>query len=273
MRIFKPLSIALSLVLTFLVSSTIAMASVSGTNTAKVDVTVKTQQGGKWIDARKDTTTSKGVLRFKNVLPGKYKFTIDKDDVTTGQTLGLKLRLLDRYGRAIKGKRANVDVSIYISGTKIPIATYRTDKHGWIDLVGITNNTIYGIDVTDNAHLGRKAQRPRIKMKAKIDSSKWFYAAYKRIDKNGWLRVQDVLPGKYKFKYKRGDVANINQPFNLKARFRNADGNIAKHAKVKIYAYPFGIKTYVGTFKTNRKGWLMLPGVMPNVKYKINVRD
>ncbi len=269
----KTLSIALSLVMLFTASGTVAMASVSGTNAAKVDVTVKTKQGGTWITARKDTTDKKGLLSFKNVLPGKYKFIIDKDDVAVGQTLAVKLRLLDHYGRAIKNKRATVNISVYIGDMELPVATYHTHKNGWLNLTGITSGTTYKIDVADDMHIGKKTNRPRVKVKAKIDGSNWFPVAYKRINANGWLTVKDVLPGFYKFKYKRTDVGNVNQPFNLVMRVRNADGDHVKYAKVKIYAYPFGVKTYIGTFKTDRKGYIRLPGVMPNMKYKIKVRD
>ncbi len=247
-------------------------ASVAGTNADKVKVSVETKQGGTWIEAREDKTDRNGVLEFENVLPGKYKFTIDKDDLERGQTLGLELRLLDKDGRAIKNERADVDVYIYGGKTKIFIARYQTDKDGWLDLAGITSGTVYEIDVREEMRIKSKDNQPRIKMKAKINGSDWFKVAYKRI-KNGWLEVEDVLPGSYKFKYKSKDVTDINQPFNLKARVRNSSGDNVKNAKVKLYAYPFGEKTFVAEIKTDKKGWIQLPGVVPNMKYKIRVKD
>lgn len=257
----------------FLTNTHAVQASVSGTNADKVKVSAKTKQGGEWIDAREDKTDRNGVLEFENVLPGKYKFTIDANDIQAGQTLGLELRLLDEHGRKIDDERADVDVYVYIADTKVFVARYQTDKDGWLDLAGITSDTVYELDVKDKMHIGSKDNQPRIKMKAKINGSDWFLAAYKRISKDGWLEVEDVLPGSYKFKYKSKDVADVNQPFNLKARLRNKDGDDVKYAKVKLYAYPFGIKTFVAELKTDRKGWIQLPGVVPNMKYKIKVKD
>lgn len=249
-----------------------AHAGISGTNADHVTVTVKTKQGGEWITARKEKTDTHGVLTLKGALPGKYKFIIDRDDVQSGQTLALKIKLLDENGRQANDERLDVNVYVYAGATKILAAATRSDKDGWLDLVGVTSGTTYELDVKDHATLRGKHGKPRIKMKAKIDGSNWFTAAYKRT-KGGVLKVEDVLPGKYKFSYKRKDVANANMPFTLKARFRNADGKRVRKATVKIYAYPFGIKTFVGKMKTDSKGWLTIPGVMPHMKYKVTIKD
>lgn len=249
-----------------------AHASVSGTNADDVKVTVETKQGGEWFKAREVRADDDGVLELENALPGKYKFTLDEDDVESGQTLGLKIRVLDEQGREFDDERADVDVYVYVGDTKVFVATYETDKDGWLDLSGITSGTTYELDVKDEAELSSKDDKPRIKMKASIDGSDWFYASYKRI-KNGWLEVEDVLPGKYKFKYKSKDVADINMPFNLRATFRDEDGDDVKNAKVKIYAYPFGTKMMIAEMRTDKDGELEIPGAMPNMKYRIKVSD
>ncbi len=264
--------VALLSVMCALTAAGTAHAGISGTNAKHVDVTVKTKQGGTWFTARATTTDQDGVVTLKNALPGKYRFFIDSDDRRDSQTLALQVRLLDERGRRFTD-RADVAVSVYTEdGTEVVVGTYRTDRHGWLDLVGITHGTTYKLDVKDTAHLKKKKNKPRVRVKAKIDDSKWFPAVYKRLRTDGTLRVRDVLPGSYKFSYKRGD-AQEDQPFTLHMRLRTEDGKTAKRKKVTVYAYPFGIKRKIGTFKTTRTGDLVLPGVRTGMKYKIRVKD
>jgi hypothetical protein len=245
----------------------------AGTNADDVSVTVKAKQGGKWITAREENADDDGVLEMKNVLPGKYRFQIDEDDQTAGQTLGVKARMLDDEGRRIKDN-IDVDAYIYIAGVKVAIATYTTDNKGWIELAGITHDTTYELDVRGDGHVSKKDNRPRIKVKTKIDNSDWFEASYQRLDSNGILHVDDVITGKYKFKYKSTDNVNPLQPFTLHARLRHDNGKkIKEPTKVKLYVYMMGMRQKVGEMKTDSKGYITIPGMMTGMKYKIKVSD
>lgn len=258
----------------FFVAPLLASAGVSGTNAGDVKVKIHVKQGGEWFKAKTMHTDSNGVLELKNAIPGWYKMVIDDDDVEPSQTLAAKIRMLDREGKRVKEK-VDVDAYVDIGGTKTFVTTYETDKSGWVELSGITSGTKYYFDIKekDGVSLSKKDGRPRIKVKAKIDGSDWFRAAYKRTDQAKVLELENVLSGKYKFSYKNGD-ASLADPFTLKIRVRDEDGKkIRKPTDVDLFAYINKVRVPVGTLKTDSKGWLIIPGVMTKMKYKIEVDD
>ncbi|MEN8252308.1 MAG: hypothetical protein ABFQ53_01885 [Patescibacteria group bacterium] len=268
------LMIAFSLLLT--PAMTLA---VSGTNIDEKYVEVKTKQGGEWFVARKVKTDEDSSLRLKDVLPGKYIFSVEDDDIEAGQTLGLELRMKDEDGKNIKEK-TDVDAYIYIGDMKMFAGTFETDKNGYLDLEGILLGMTYELDVKGDGKVKKKDNLARIKTKAKIDGSDWFQSSYDRLDEdptgatNGILEIKNALPGKYKFKLKSGDPYNPAKPFMVKARMRKENGKkIKKPTEVKVYVYMYGVKTKVAEIKTDKKGWITLPQVQPGVKYKLKVKD
>jgi 5-hydroxyisourate hydrolase-like protein (transthyretin family) len=262
--------IMLSLVGAFFMVPLFAGA-VSGTNVDNLKIKAYTKQGEKWFKASTSRTDSHGVLTKERILPGWYKFKVRGEDEKSGQTLAVKLRMLDTDGKKITEK-SNVDLYYKdTAGTKIFINRIETDKKGWVNLSGLSFDTEYKLDVKDDASLSKKDNKIRIKVSAKIDGSDWFRSRYKRTDETGVLNVEDVLPGKYKFKYKDGD-RDVALPFNLKARMLNEKGEQVKEAtKIQLYAYINKVKTPVGELMTDERGWVTIPGVMTGIKYKIDL--
>ena len=262
--------VMLSLVGTFFMVPLFAGA-ISGTAVNNLKIKTYTKQGGEWFKASTSRTDSHGILTKERVLPGWYKFKVRSEDEESGQSLAVKLRMLDSDGKKITEKS---EIDLYYkdaTGTKIPISTVETDKKGWIELSGLSFDTDYKLDVKDDASLSQKDNKTRIKVSAKIDSSDWFRSRYKRTDETGTLQVEDVLPGKYKFKYKSGD-RDVALPFTLKARMLTEKGERVKEAtKVQLYAYLNKIKTPVGELMTDHRGWVTIPGVMTGIKYKVDL--
>lgn len=251
----------------------IAAMAIDGLNANNAKVEVQAKQGGDWFTALSLRADNDGVLKIKNALPGWYKMVIDEDDEDDSQYLAAKIRMLDRDGRRLKEK-TDVELSVEVEDTEIALGTIETDEDGWIELEGLFSDLPYKMDISekDSSHVSKK-DGVRIKIKAKIDKSDWFPAAYTRTDENRVLEIENVLPGKYKFKYKSGD-ANPTEPFTLKMRLRNEDGEkIKEPTDVDLFAYVNDTKVPVGTVKTDAEGWLTLPGMMTNMKYKVDVKD
>ena len=256
-------------------------ANAASVNAENVEVKVYTKQGGEWFRAIKKETTLYGTLKLRKLLPGKYKLEVDDDDVQTPQILDVKAQMYDEKGREFDEK-VDVEVYAYIDMTSLPstvpgddkvlVNIIETDSDGEVSLENVIPGMIYDIDVDEDASLSKKTNRPRIKIKTKIDDSDWFYSQYERVDTTNTLKLKDVISGKYKFEYKEGDVANPMQRFNLYIRLRDEDGEkIKKSKKVKIYTYINDQKIPVGEFKTTNDGKLYLPNVMPG-KYKLDVK-
>ncbi len=250
--------------------SALSAHAVSGTNAADVRVTVEARQGGEWFDARRTNANDSGVISFEDALPGKYRFDIADEDVVAGQSLGIKATMLDEDGIELDEK-SDVDVYVHLGDQKVFAGTTQTDSDGELELEGIIHNVIYEVDVKDEGDLSAK-DSTRVKMYAQIDDSDWFKAATKRLKDNTVLRVENVLPGKYKFKYKSKDRDTAPQAFTLNARLRDEKGRkIKEKTKVKLYAYPYGVRTFVAEIKTDKKGWITVPGVQTHMKYKVKV--
>ena len=252
----------------------VATNALSGTNADDVEVDVKAKYEGEWFTALNMNADDDGVLRIKNVTPGWYKFIVDDDDEESGQTLAVQLRMLDNDGRKLKEK-TDIELSYKANDIEVPIGTVETDDDGWLEIEGLSPDTPYElkIDENDDSHVSKKDGEVRIKVKAKIDESDWFPAVYRRTKNNRVLKVENVLPGKYKFKYKSGD-ADPAEPFTLNMRLRNEDGEKIKEiTEVELYAYVNKVRVPVGTMMTDTKGWITIPGVLTNMKYKISVND
>ncbi|MDH4330731.1 MAG: hypothetical protein OEV93_04230, partial [Candidatus Moranbacteria bacterium] len=117
-----------------------------------------------------------------------------------------------------------------------------------------------------------KDDKYRVKVSAKIDDSGWFKSFYARTDTSKVLKIKDVLPGKYKFKYKSKD-ATPAEAFTLKMQLRDDEAEaIDEETTVEIYAFVGKMKVPVGTVKTDDEGWVTLPGVMTEMKYEVKVK-
>ena len=239
--------------------------ALSGINTDDIDVKLYTKQGGDWFKALEKETDHKGVLHVKNVLPGKYRMEIDEDDEETTQYLAVDLRMLDEDGRRLKDK-TDVDLYVYINGVKTFVKTEETDDEGWMRVGLLSFDTEYYIDVKDTSGVKKKSGELRIKTDAKIDDSDWFQAFYTNTE-DGVLTVRDVLPGKYKFEAKDA----VNQPFMLRARLLDDKSKRAENSKVDLYVYINKVRTFIGEVKTDDDGWIFLPNLMTDMKYKISV--
>jgi len=116
--------------------------------------------------------------------------------------------------------------------------------------------------------------KPRIKVYEQIDGSDWFRALYDRLNLDGVFEVENVISAKYKFKYAKDDRTALT-PFILKMRVRDEDGyKIKEETKVQLYAYPDGKnRVMVGEMMTDAKGWVTVPGVLTQMKFKVKVVD
>lgn len=258
--------IALAMSLT----ATSALA-LSGANADEAKIKIYTKQGGDWFKGLYIETDENGVLEVKDVLPGKYKIEVRDKDVEAGQVIAGNFRMLDEDGKKLREK-TDVKVYMYISDVKTLIATLTSDKEGWIQLAQIVPEAVYEFDVTENAKLSSKDNKYRVKVTRKVSDSDWYRALYERTDTDKTLTARDVLPGKYKFKYKTGD-ATPDMPFTLKLRLLNDDAErIDEETTVDLYAYIGDQKALVGTLQTDDNGWIVVPGVLTGMKYKISVK-
>lgn len=238
--------------------------ALSGYRISNTPVKVYTRQGGRWFLALTQRTDSGGVLKYENVLPGKYKIEVSKSDSRDNQLLAVDLRMLDDQSRPIH-KDLDVDIYVFVGNDKYYIGSKETDSDGWLKLSGLTLGTEYELDLGDGTHVGPKAGELRIKTKARIGGSDWFQASYKRTD-DKVLNVGNTLPGKYKF---RAVGQAKPQPFTLEARLLNASGQVVRNTDAKIYAYIKNVKTFVGEIKTDTAGWVTLPKTLTDMTYRI----
>lgn len=245
----------------------------SGANIGNTKIVVKTKQGGKWFKSLEKKTNKNGLLEVSNVLPGQYKFELkNKKDAKKDQLLALKLQVLDNKGGKFTQK---TDVKIFtkVSGKDVQIAKITTDKKGEFELENIPLNVEYKIEVSGKSKVGKKKNEARIKTSAKIEESNWFKNRYLRTKNSYVYKVDNVLPGKYKFKYKSGD-RNSNLPFTLRAKLLNKKGEeIKKVTTVDVYVYT-GKKNVkkLTTVKTDKKGWVTIPNVKSEMEYKLDIK-
>lgn len=245
--------------------------ALSGANADEVKIKIFARQGGDWFRALYVKTDDNGVLEIKNVIPGKYKIEIRDKDIEDNQIVAGKFRMLDEDGKRIREK-TDVDIYMHMNGTKTFVGTLETDEEGWLEMAVMVPDIVYELDVKDNASLSQKDGKYRIKINAKIDDSKWFRALYTRTDTDKILRVKDVPPGKYKFKYKTGD-ATPDMPFVLDMTLLNNDAErIDEETTVELYAYVGGQRALIGTMQTDDDGRVVIPGALTGVKYKVKVK-
>lgn len=248
----------------------LCVSALSGTNAGDVKVKIYAELGDDWFKVATKHADQHGVLELKNAIPGWYRMEIDEDDVESSQSLAARIRMRDRDGARIKDS-TEVKAYMDIGGVKTQVATYETDKSGWFEMSGVASEAEYYLDVEEDFSVSDKDGKPRIKVKAKVDDSEWFRAMYKRTDENKVLEIENVLPAKYKFKYKSDDAA-ITDPFTLKIRMVDEDGRkIREETDFNLYAYVEKQKVPIGTITSDRKGWLVLPGTMTGMKYKISI--
>lgn len=269
-RITSPLLFILGAFLLFPSAS----FALEGTSADDVKIKFYAKQGGEWIKASTKRADKKGVLEFKNVLPGWYELKVsDEKDEKAGQAFAVKARMVDGEGQKLNEK---TKVSLSYKNAldkKTFLGFLETDKDGWIELFPVYPKVKYHFDIDedDNAHLKNKEGRARVKVKAKIDGSDWFRARYKRTDSTNLLSLKDVLPGKYKFSYNKKD-RTADQPFNLKIQMLDEDGKkIKEETKVKVYVYQNKIRTLAAELKTDEKGWLYLPNTITKMKYRLSL--
>ena len=248
--------------------------AISGVNMDDVRVKLYTEQGDDWFRALTTRADSHGVIEVESVIPGWYKIKVDNDDEKGTQYVAVRLRMRSSDGKEFK-EDTPVDLYVKNGDDKVYIGTVETDKYGWIEVENLSLDTEYKIDISDkyDVTLHQKDGRARVKVNAKIADSDWFRAYYERTNENYTLEAENVLPGKYKYRYNHGDRSPA-LPFNLHIKMLDEKGEkIKEPTPVNLYAYigPEKTKTMVGQMMTNARGELFIPGVMTNMKYAIEV--
>ncbi len=244
----------------------------SGVNMDDVRTKLYAKQGGDWFRALTVDADDDGVVEAENVIPGWYKLKVGEEDRKGTQYVAVKLRMRDQDGKKLY-EDTPVDLYVKVGDDKVFIGTVSTDKYGWLEVENLSLDTEYKleIDERDGGSVHQKDGRARVKVNAKIDKSDWFRAFYDRTDENMTLKAENVLPGKYKYRYNDSD-RTANLPFNLHVRLVNEKGEKLKDpTKVNLFAYVGGAKTPIGQVMTDEKGWVFLPGVMTEMKYAIEV--
>lgn len=250
----------------------VAADSVSGTNASEITVTLEIRKGGKWIKIKEFETDQDGVIESENIPPGKYRLTIDADDRRTSQTVAFESRLVDDEYRPLNDE-TTVRTWLYLpDNTKVLVSERDTDDEGWLETDALYHGMIFEIDVRGNGQLSQKNGKPRIKIFAKIDGSRWFHAATTRY-KDGIVELEHVLPGKYKIKAKRKDVQDpvLQQPFTIQATLYDDDGDrVNDKTKVKLYGYFFGVKVKLAELSTDDKGHLSIPETLIDMTIRLD---
>jgi 5-hydroxyisourate hydrolase-like protein (transthyretin family) len=273
MRKKKALLMLPALLLAMIFASSLTAQAIEGVNADNVKVKVYTKQGDDWFRARYMKTDSRGILEVENVLPGKYKAVVRESEQKSTQIIAAKFRMLDNDGRKIDEK-TDVDVYMYVNDVKTLLGTWESDKKGWVSLSALYPDTEYALEIkkSNNMSLSSKDNKYRIKVKSKIDESNWFQSLYARTNESKVLKVKDVLPGYYKFKYKTKDATPADT-FTLKMQLRDDNAEeIDEETAVEIYAYSGKMKMLVGTVMTDDEGWVVLPGVITDMKYKVRIK-
>lgn len=103
---------------------------------------------------------------------------------------------------------------------------------------------------------------------------KWFVARRVKSNKNSFVKIADVLPGKYEFRINSKDV-RAGQFLAVELQMRDNQGKILrKKTNVDVYVHTDAMPTLLATTATtNKSGKLTLNGITPNTVFELVVRD
>lgn len=274
-------TVVLSLLGIFLaVPLALQAASLSGVNMDEVRTKIYTEQGDEWFRALTMEADEDGVIEAEGVIPGWYRFEVNATDAEDMQYVAVKLRMHDFDGKELK-KETDVDLYKRVNGEKTSVATVATDDKGWLEVSGIEVGEEYKMEIEekDGGSLSGKEGRARVKCKAQIQKGKtvqmtdWFQPFYERTDNAYTLDVDNVIPGYYKFSYKRYD-RSPELPFNLRLTLRdNKAEEIEEPTPILLSAYIDGNRVPMGQLMTDDDGEVFIPGVMTEMKYKLEVLE
>jgi hypothetical protein len=115
----------------------------------------------------------------------------------------------------------------------------------------------------------------KVHLYGKSGGSDWFIAKTKYINKDGILQYENVLPGWGKVEL-AGNVderAYAGKTFTSKMRLLDDKGRkIKEPTPVDVFAKIGGLKHFVGTIKTDSKGWIVVPHSMVGLESYLKVR-
>ncbi len=257
----------------------LCVQALSGNDANRAKIKLYAEKNDVWFRAGTDRADEDGVLKIKDVMPGWYRFkTVDKD-FELGQSVAAKIRMLDADGRRIDHD-TEVDLYVKMNGEEVFIRTEETDEDGWIELNTLyPNETEYKLDIDEreDSSLGHKDGKVRIKIKANVldyssgEWTDWFRAGYKRTDANRVLEAKGVLPARYKFSYKDQD-SPPTVPFTLHARMLDKDGAEIKEPTTFLLYYEVDdVLNSAGAVTSDDDGWVTVPGLLPDVTYKVDM--
>lgn len=273
----------LILLVIVLLAPSFCFAKLNGEKADEVKVNLYYKRSPVWKDyvkALEQKTNSDGVLKARNVLEGWYKIKIDDDDQKSGQSIAVKLRVLSEKSKYVK----NAKVKLYtkVGDDKYFIKEVDTDKNGYFETEGLVSGHEYYIEVNtgknDIRNFSKKPNQPRIKALAKKigikkKGEKWLQALYARTDENQVLDVGKIQQGFYKFSLKYGDTLPQGF-FNVQAQVLSHDAEkIKKPTVLKLYAYPNKVRTFIGEVTTDEDGNIFLPKLVPEITYRVIVKD
>jgi len=106
----------------------------------------------------------------------------------------------------------------------------------------------------------------------------WFIGKTKKINKDGVLEYKNAVPGWGKVLLagsdtKKRSAAYAGETFTFKVRMLDDKGRrIRKATPVDIYAKIGGVKHFVATLKTDKDGWIIVPGAMLGTESLLDIK-
>jgi len=101
-----------------------------------------------WFRSAYRRTHADNVLKIKNILPGKYKFSYKNGDAPVGLPFTLRIRMLDSHGNRIK-EATHLRLYAYQNGQRVVVGDVITDNHGWVTIPGVMTKMTYKISIVN----------------------------------------------------------------------------------------------------------------------------
>ena len=100
----------------------------------------------------------------------------------------------------------------------------------------------------------------------------WFMARRVKTDDDSFVKIKDVLPGKYQFRIDDSDK-RPDQFLAAEVRLKDASGKpLRDKTDVGVFAYINDQRVFGGTSRTDDRGWISLNGIVPGLTYELVVK-
>lgn len=101
---------------------------------------------------------------------------------------------------------------------------------------------------------------------------KWFVTRRVKTNEKSFVKIKDVLPGKYEFRIDQKDV-RAGQSLAAELRVRDDKGKeLRDRTDIEVYVHAGGTRTLASTLKTDKKGKVTISSIAPNTVFEIVVK-